>query len=184
MLIFDYELKQPTPTIYSRSSRIIAVTSAVIILLLIIAIIARCVKSFYVDITDSPIAILFIIGYILCISSIVNMFSQQISLRIRRINQYAICIPYAILAIVLLAGYVINIFLKEQYRQYLAGIKLGLISVDIEAILMEIAICIATISPIIAWLTNTALVIRSMIKSTTFAPTNLKDIHNKDYSVV
>ena len=105
---------QPAPTIHPRSSRIIAVLSVVIILLLIIAFIFCCAKSFSVDIIDSPIVILFILGYILCISSIVNMYSQQVHLALRRINQYAICIPHAILAIVLLTGYIINVFFEEQ----------------------------------------------------------------------
>lgn len=162
---FVIQSKQPAPTIYPRTSRIIAVLSVVIILLLIIAFIFCCAKSFSVDIIDSPIVILFILGYILCISSIVNMFSQQVHLALRRINQYAICIPHVILAIVLLTGYIINVFFEEQYHRYLAGIKLGLISMDIEAILMQIAIFIAIVSPIIAWFTNTILVIRSMIKT-------------------
>ena len=162
---FIIQSKQPAPTIYPRTSRIIAVLSVVIILLLIIAFIFCCAKSFSVDIIDSPIVILFILGYILCISSIVNMFSQQVHLALRRINRYAICIPHVILAIVLLTGYIINVFFEEQYHRYLAGIKLGLISMDIEAILMQIAIFIAIVSPIIAWFTNTILVIRSMIKT-------------------
>lgn len=162
---FVIQSKQPAPSIYSRSCRIIAVTSAVVILLLIIAFVICCAKSISLDIIDSPIVILFITGYIMCISSIVNMFSQQVHLALRRINQYAICIPHAILAIVLLTGYIIDVFFQEQYHRYLAGIKLDLISVDIEAILMQIAFFIAIVSPIIAWLTNTVLVIRSMVKT-------------------
>ena len=36
---------QPAPTIYSRSSRIIAVTSVIVIFTLIVALILQCIKS-------------------------------------------------------------------------------------------------------------------------------------------
>ena len=163
---------QPAHKIYSRGSRIIAVTSVVVIFTLIIALILQCIKSWHMNFIGDFTLIACAFAHLCWVISTVSMLSQDISKRLIRLNQAALITPNVVIVLA------IFVIISELFFPELRYTKKQL------SLMNNLTYIFAFTPPMIAWLTNTILVIRSMIKSTTFAPTNLKDIHNKDYSVV
>ena len=77
---------QPAPNIYSLSSRIISVTSVIVIFTLIVALILQCIKSWHMNfISDLTIAAC-ACAHLCWVLSTVNMLSQDISKRLIRLN--------------------------------------------------------------------------------------------------
>ena len=69
---------QPAPKIYSLSSRIIAVTSVVVIFTLIIALILQCIKSWHMNFIGDFTLIACAFAHLCWVLSTVNMLSQDI----------------------------------------------------------------------------------------------------------
>lgn len=100
-MTFVIQASQPAPTIYSRSSRIIAVTSVVVIFTLIIALILQCIKSWHMNfISDLTIAAC-AFAHLCWVLSTVNMLSQDISKRLIRLNQAALITPNVVIVMAL-----------------------------------------------------------------------------------
>ena len=150
---FVIQSKQPAPSIYSRSSRIIAVTSVVVIFTLIIALILQCIKSWHMnfirDLTISACAF----AHLCWVLSTVNMLSQDISKRLIRLNQAALTTPNVVIVMALFVIFFSDLFFPElRYTK------------QQRSLMSNLTYIFAFTPPIIAWLTNTVLVIRSMIK--------------------
>lgn len=144
---------QPAPTIYSRSSRIIAVTSVVVIFTLIIALILQCIKSWHMNfISDLTIAAC-AFAHLCWVLSTVNMLSQDISKRLIRLNQAALITPNVVIVMALFVIFFSDLFFPElRYTK------------QQRSLMSNLTYIFAFTPPIIAWFTNTILVIRSMIK--------------------
>ena len=145
---------QPAPKIYSRSCRIIAATSVVVIFTLIIALILQCIKSWHMNfISDLTIAAC-ACAHLCWVLSTVNMLSQDISKRLIRLNQAALITPNVVIVLA------IFVILSDLFFPELRYTK------QQRSLMSNLPYIFAFTPPMIAWLTNTFLVIRSMIKHT------------------
>lgn len=144
---------QPAPKIYSLSSRIIAVTSVVVIFTLIIALIIQCIKSWHMNFIGDFTLIACAFAHLCWVVSTVNMLSQDISKRLIRLNQAALITPNVVIVMALFVIFLSDLFFPElRYTK------------QQRSLLSNLTYIFAFTPPIIAWLTNTVLVIRSMIK--------------------
>ena len=143
---------QPAPTIYSRSSRIIAVTSVVVIFTLIIALILQCIKSWHMNFIGDFTLVACAFAHLCWVLSTVNMLSQDISKRLIRLNQAALITPNVVIVLA------IFVILSELFFPELRYTK------QQRSLMSNLTYIFAFTPPMIAWLTNTILVIRSMIK--------------------
>ena len=150
---FVIQPKQPTPSIYSRSSRIIAVTSVVVIFTLIIALILQCIKSWHMNFIGDFTLIACAFAHLCWVLSTVNMLSQDISKRLIRLNQAALITPNVVIVMALFV-----ILLSDLFFPELRHTKKQL------SLMSNLTYIFAFTPPIIAWVTNTILVIRSMVK--------------------
>ena len=144
----------PAHKIYSRSSRIIAVTSVVVFFTLIIALILQCIKSWHMNFIGEFTLIACAFAHLCWVISTVNMLSQDISKRLIRLNQAALITPNVVIVIALFV-----ILLSDLFFPELRHTKKQL------SLMSNLTYIFAFTPPIIAWLTNTVLVIRSMIKT-------------------
>ena len=145
--------KQTAPKIYSRSSRIIAVTSVIVIITLIVALILQCIKSWHVNFISEFTSLSFALAHLCWVVSTVNMLSQDISKRLIRLNQAALITPNVVIVLA------IFVILSELFFPELRHTKKQL------SLMSNLTYIFAFTPPIIAWFTNTILVIRSMIKT-------------------
>ena len=143
---------QPAPKIYSLSSRIIAVTSVVVIFTLIIALIIQCIKSWHMNFIGDFTLIACAFAHLCWVVSTVNMLSQDISKRLIRLNQAALITPNVVIVLA------IFVILSELFFPELRYTK------QQRSLMSNLTYIFAFTPPIIAWFTNTILVIRSMIK--------------------
>ena len=151
---FVIHSKQPAPSIYSRICRIIAVTSVVVIITFIVAMIIQCIDSWHINfISDLTIAAC-ALAQLCWVVSTVNMLSQDISKRLIRLNQAALVTPNVVIVMALFM-----MFLSEFFFPELRHTKKQL------SLMSNLTYIFAFTPPIIAWFTNTILVIRSMIKT-------------------
>ena len=146
------QTSQAAPKIYSRSSRIIAVTSVVVIFTLIIALILQCIKSWHINFIDEFILIACALAHLCWVVSTVNMLSQDISKRLIRLNQAALITPNVVIVLA------IFVILSDLFFPELRYTK------QQRSLMSNLTYIFAFTPPMIAWLTNTILVIRSMIK--------------------
>lgn len=151
---FIIQSKQPAPSIFSLSSRIIAVTSAVVIITFIVAMIIQCIDSWHINfISDLTIAAC-ALAHLCWVVSTVNMLSQDISKRLIRLNQAALITPNVVIVMALFVILLSDLFFPElRYTK------------QQRSLMSNLTYIFAFTLPIIAWLTNTILVIRSMIKT-------------------
>ena len=149
---FVIQPKQPAPKIYSLSSRIIAVTSVVVIFTLIIALILQCIKSWHMNFIGDFTLIACAFAHLCWVLSTVNMLSQDISKRLIRLNQAALITPNVVIVLA------IFVILSELFFPELRYTK------QQRSLMSNLTYIFAFTPPMIAWLTNTILVIRSMIK--------------------
>jgi hypothetical protein len=85
--------------------------------------------------------------------STVNMLSQDISKRLIRLNQAALITPNVVIVMALFVIFLSDLFFPElRYTK------------QQRSLMSNLTYIFAFTPPIIAWLTNTVLVIRSMIK--------------------
>ena len=143
---------QPAPKIYSLSSRIIAVTSVVVIFTLIVALILQCIKSWHMNFIGDFTLIACAFAHLCWVLSTVNMLSQDISKRLIRLNQAALITPNVVIVLA------IFVILSELFFPELRYTK------QQRSLMSNLTYIFAFTPPMIAWLTNTILVIRSMIK--------------------
>ena len=144
---------QPAPKIYSLSSRIIAVTSVVVIFTLIIALILQCVKSWHMNFIGDFTLIACALAHLCWVVSTVNMLSQDISKRLIRLNQAALITPNVVIVMALFVIFLSDLFFPElRYTK------------QQRSLMSNLTYIFAFTPPMIAWLTNTILVIRSMVK--------------------
>lgn len=149
---FVIQTSQPAPKIYSRSSRIIAVTSVIVIFTLIVTLILQCIKSWHINFIGEFTLIACALAHLCWVVSTVNMLSQDISKRLIRLNQAALITPNVVIVLV------IFVILSELFIPELKYTKQQRLLTD------NLTYIFAFTPPMIAWLTNTILVIRSMIK--------------------
>ena len=144
---------QPAPKIYSLSSRIIAVTSVVVIFTLIIALILQCIKSWHMNFIGDFTIIACAFAHLCWVLSTVNMLSQDISKRLIRLNQAALITPNVVIVMALFIILLSDLFFPElRYTK------------QQRSLMSNLTYIFAFTPPMIAWLINTILVIRSMIK--------------------
>ena len=148
------QTSQAAPKIYSLSSRIIAVTSVVVIFTQIIALILQCIKSWHMNFIGDFTLIACAFAHLCWVISTVNMLSQDISKRLIRLNQAALITPNVVIVMALFV-----ILLSDLFFPELRHTKKQL------SLMSNLAYIFAFTPPIIAWFTNTSLVIRSMIKT-------------------
>ena len=150
---FIIQSKQPAPSIFSLSSRIIAVTSAVVIITFIVAMIIQCIDSWHINfISDLTIAAC-ALAHLCWVVSTVNMLSQDISKRLIRLNQAALITPNVVIVMALFVILLSDLFFPElRYTK------------QQRSLMSNLTYIFAFTPPMIAWLTNTLLVIRSMVK--------------------
>ena len=150
---FIIQSKQPAPSIFSLSSRIIAVTSAVVIITFIVAMIIQCIDSWHINfISDLTIAAC-ALAHLCWVVSTVNMLSQDISKRLIRLNQAALITPNVVIVMALFVIFLSDLFFPElRYTK------------QQRSLMSNLTYIFAFTPPIIAWFTNTFLVIRLMIK--------------------
>ena len=145
---------QPAPKIYSLSSRIIAVTSVVVIFTLIVALILQCIKSWHMNFIGDFTLIACAFAHLCWVLSTVNMLSQDISKRLIRLNQAALITPNVVIVMALFVILFSDLFFPElRYTK------------QQRSLMSNLAYIFAFTPPIIAWFTNTSLVIRSMVKT-------------------
>lgn len=145
---------QPAPKIYSLGSRIIAIISVIVIFTLIIALTLQCVKSWHMNFIGDFTLIACALAHLCWVISTVNMLSQDISKRLIRLNQAALVTPNVVIVIALFV-----ILLSDLFFPELRHTKKQL------SLMSNLTYIFAFTPPIIAWLINTILVIRSMIKT-------------------
>ena len=143
---------QPAPKIYSLSSRIIAIISVIVIFTLIIALTLQCVKSWHMNFIGDFTLIACAFAHLCWVLSTVNMLSQDISKRLIRLNQAALITPNVVIVLA------IFVILSELFFPELKYTK------QQRSLMSNLTYIFAFTPPIIAWLTNTILVIRSMVK--------------------
>lgn len=144
---------QPAPKIYSLSSRIIAVTSVVVIFTLIIALILQCIKSWHINFIGEFTSLSFALAHLCWVVSTVNTLSQNISKWLIRLNQAALITPNVVIVMAVFVILLCDLFFPELRH---TKKQLSLMS--------NLTYIFAFTLPMIAWLTNTILVIRSMVK--------------------
>ena len=145
---------QPAPKIYSLSSRIIAIASVIVIFTLIIALILQCIKSWHINFIGEFTSLSFALAHLCWVVSTVNMLSQNISKRLIRLNQAALITPNVVIVMALFVIFLSDLFFPElRYTK------------QQRSIMSNLTYIFAFTPPMIAWLTNTILVIRSMIKT-------------------
>ena len=149
---FIIQSKQPAPSIYSRSCRIIAVTSVVVIFTLIIALILQCIKSWHMNFIGDFTLIACAFAHLCWVLSTVNMLSQDISKRLIRLNQAALITPNVVIVLA------IFVILSDLFFPELRYTK------QQRSLMSNLTYIFAFTPPMIAWVTNTFLVIRSMVK--------------------
>lgn len=150
---FVISTSQPAPKIYSRSSRIIAITSVIVIITLIVALILQCIKSWHINFIGEFPLIACALAHLCWVVSTVNMLSQDISKRLIRLNQAALITPNVVIVMALLVILLSDLFFPElRYTK------------QQRSLMSNLTYIFAFTPPIIAWFTNTILVIRSMIK--------------------
>ena len=149
---FIIQSKQPAPSIYSRSCRIIAVTSVVVIFTLIIALILQCIKSWHLNFIGDFTLIACAFAHLCWVLSTVNMLSQDISKRLIRLNQAALITPNVVIVLA------IFVILSDLFFPELRYTK------QQRSLMSNLTYIFAFTPPMIAWVTNTFLVIRSMVK--------------------
>lgn len=150
---FVIPTSQPAPTIYSRSSRIIAITSVIVIFTLIVALILQCIKSWHMNFIGDFTLTACAFAHLCWVLSTVNMLSQDISKRLIHLNQAALITPNVVIVIALFVILLSDLFFPElRYTK------------QQRSLMSNLTYIFAFTPPIIAWLTNTVLVIRSMIK--------------------
>ena len=150
---FIIQSKQPAPSIFSLSSRIIAVTSVIVIITLIVALILQCIKSWHMNFIGDFTLIACAFAHLCWVLSTVNMLSQDISKRLIRLNQAALITPNVVIVMALFVIFLSDLFFPElRYTK------------QQRSLMSNLTYIFAFTPPIIAWLTNTVLVIRSMIK--------------------
>ena len=146
------QTSQPAPKMFSLSSRIIAVTSVVVMTTLIVALILQCIKSWHMNFIGDFTLIACAFAHLCWVLSTVNMLSQDISKRLIRLNQAALITPNVVIVLA------IFVILSELFFPELRYTK------QQRSLMSNLTYIFAFTPPIIAWLTNTILVIRSMIK--------------------
>ena len=147
------QMSQPAPKMFSLSSRIIAVTSVIVIVTLIIALTLQCVKSWHINFIGDFTLVTCALAHLCWVLSTVNMLRQGVSKWLVRMNQTALITPNAVIVIVIVAmwfGDLICPDLRHTKAQR-----------ELMSVLLYI---FAFTPPIIAWVTNTITVISSMIK--------------------
>lgn len=145
---------QPAPKIYSLSSRIIAVTSVIVIFTLIVALILQCIKSWHINFIGEFTSLSFALAHISWVVSTVNMLCQEVSKWHLNLNKAALITPNAVIVIALFVIFLSDLLFPEiRYAK------------KQRELMSNLMLVIAFTPPIIAWLTNTTLVIRSMIKT-------------------
>lgn len=149
---FVIPTSQPAPTIYARSSRIIAITSVIVIFTLIVALILQCIKSWHMNFIGDFTLIACAFAHLCWVLSTVNMLSQDISKRLIRLNQAALITPNVVIVLA------IFVILSDLFFPELRYTK------QQRSLMSNLTYIFAFTPPIIAWLTNTILVIRSMVK--------------------
>ena len=149
---FIIQSKQPAPSIFSLSSRIIAVTSVVVIFTLIIALILQCIKSWHMNFIGDFTLIACAFAHLCWVLSTVNMLSQDISKRLIRLNQAALITPNVVIVLA------IFVILSDLFFPELRYTK------QRRTLMSNLTYIFAFTPPMIAWVTNTFLVIRSMVK--------------------
>ena len=151
---FVIQTSQPAPKIYSRSSRIIAVTSVIVIFTLIVTLILQCIKSWHINFIGEFTLIACALAHLCWVVSTVNMLSQDISKRLIRLNQAALITPNVVIVMALFVILLSDLFFPElRYTK------------QQRSLMSNLTYIFAFTPPIIAWFTNTILVIRSMIKT-------------------
>ncbi len=144
---------QPAPKIYSLSSRIIAIASVIVIFTLIIALILQCIKSWHINFIGEFTSLSFALAHLCWVVSTVNMLSQDISKRLIRLNQAALITPNVVIVMALFVIFLSDLFFPElRYTK------------QQRSLISNLTYIFAFTPPMIAWLTNTILVIRSMVK--------------------
>lgn len=149
---FIIQSKQPAPSIFSLSSRIIAVTSVVVIFTLIIALILQCIKSWHMNFIGDFTLIACALAHLCWVVSTVNMLSQDISKHLIRLNQAALITPNVVIVLA------IFVILSDLFFPELRYTK------QQRSLMSNLTYIFAFTPPMIAWVTNTFLVIRSMVK--------------------
>ena len=149
---FVIQSKQPAPSIFSLSSRIIAVTSVVVIFTLIIALILQCIKSWHMNFIGDFTLIACALAHLCWVVSTVNMLSQDISKHLIRLNQAALITPNVVIVLA------IFVILSDLFFPELRYTK------QQRSLMSNLTYIFAFTPPMIAWVTNTFLVIRSMVK--------------------
>lgn len=144
---------QPAPKIYSKSSRIIAITSVIVIITLIVALILQCIKSWHINFIGEFTLIACSLAHLCWVVSTVNMLSQDISKRLIRLNQAALITPNVVIVMAVFVILLCDLFFPELRH-----------TKQQRSLMSNLTYIFAFTPPIIAWLTNTVLVIRSMIK--------------------
>ena len=150
---FVIQPKQPAPKLYYRSSRIIAVASAVVIITFIVAIIIQCIDSWHMNFISDLTITVCALAHLCWVVSTVNMLCQNVSKWLIRLNQAALIIPNVVIVMALFVVLLSDLFFPELRH---TKKQLSLMS--------NLTYIFAFTPPIIAWFTNTFLVIRLMIK--------------------
>ena len=151
---FVIQTSQPAPKLFSLSSRIIAVASVVVTTTLIVALILQCVKSWHINFIGDFTLIACALAHLCWVLSTVNMLRQDVSKWLIRMNQAALITPTVVIALTIVFVLVVE-ELWPEFRHIKSYLKLT----------DTVMFIIAFTPPIIAWFTNTILVIRSMIKT-------------------
>ena len=146
------QTSQPAPRMFSLSSRIIAVTSVIVIFTLIVTLILQCIKSWHINFIGEFTLIACALAHLCWVVSTVNLLSQDIAKRLIRLNQAALITPNVVIVLA------IFVILSELFFPELRHTKKQL------SLMSNLTYIFAFTPPMIAWLTNTILVIRSMIK--------------------
>ena len=152
---FVVPTSQPAPKIYSLSSRIIAITSVIVIFTLIVALILQCIKSWHINFISEFTSLSIALAHLCWVVSTVNMLSQDISKWLIRLNQAALITPNVVIVMALFVIFLSDLFFPElRYTK------------QQRSLMSNLTYIFAFTPPMIAWLTNTFLIIRSMIKHT------------------
>ena len=144
---------QPAPRMFSLSSRIIAVTSVVVMTTLIVALILQCVKSWHINFIEDLTIIACVLAHLCWVLSTVNMLCQDVPKWLIRMSRAALITPNVVIAVTIVFVLVVE-ELWPEFRHIKSYLKLTDIVIFI----------IAFTPPIIAWISNTVTVISSMIK--------------------
>ena len=125
----------------------------IVIITLIVALILQCIKSWHINFIGEFTLIACALAHLCWVVSTVNMLSQDISKRLIRLNQAALITPNVVIVMALFVILLSDLFFPElRYTK------------QQRSLMSNLTYIFAFTPPIIAWLTNTILVIRSMIK--------------------